>query len=120
AATDSVEPDKAHTLVIESPVGRPEELPPLLSHVQIPVVLARNEDLPNLYLFEELIAEFEFLDFAELGQVAAKDQEVGRGIHLLDLLSCAHHFVDEARVERFRIEMCVGNPGKLERLFRGV
>src|SRR5438876_898100 len=49
AATDRVEADKAHTLVIESPVGLAEELPPLLSHVQIPVVLARDEDLPNLY-----------------------------------------------------------------------
>src|SRR5258705_7566957 len=120
AATDRVEADKAHTLVIESPVGLAEELPPLLSHVQIPVVLARDEDLPRLYLFKELIAELEFLDFAELRQVAAKDHEVGRRVHSLDLVRCAHHLFDEARVERPRIEMGVGNPGKLEGLLGSV
>src|SRR6202022_1488281 len=120
AATDRVEPDEAHTLVIESPVGLAEELPPFLSHVQIPVVLPRDEDLPNLYLFEELIAELEFLDFAKLGQVAAKDHEVGRRVHGLNLVRRAHHLFDEARVERPRIEMGVGNPGKLEGLLGSV
>ena len=70
--------------------------------------------------FSISIAELEFLDLAELGQVAAEDQEVGGRIHGLDVFGGAHRLVDEARVERLRIEMGVRNPGELEWRLGGV
>ena len=100
--------------MIESPVGLAEQLPPLLAHVEVPVVLARNEDLADLHLLQDLIAELELLDLAKLGQVTAEDQEVGRRTHRLHLLGGTHRLVDEASVEGLRIEMRVRNPGELE------
>lgn len=77
AAADRVESDEAYVFVIEGPVGLAEQLLPLLAHVQIPVVLAWNEDLLRLYTFEDLDAVLEFFDRAELGDFAAENQEVG-------------------------------------------
>ena len=80
-------------------------------------MLAGDEVLRDLDVLQELDAEFQLLDLAELGEVAAEDQEVGGRRHLLHVLRRAHHLVDEARVERSRIEMRVRNPGELEGRF---
>ena len=119
-AADGVEPDKAHALVVEGPVGLTEQLAPFLARVEVPIVLARDEDLADVNFFQDLDTELEFLDLAKLGQVAAEDQEVGRRTHRLHLLGGAHRLFDEARIEGLRIEMGVGNPGKLEWRLRRV
>ena len=83
-------------------------------------MLARDEDLADVNFFQDLHAELELLDLAKLGQVTAEDQEVGGRTHGLDLLGGTHHFVDEAGIERLRIKMGVGNPGKLEGRLGGI
>src|SRR5262245_61522571 len=45
AATYRVEPDEPNPLVIEGPGRRPEEADPLGPHVEVPIVLARDEHL---------------------------------------------------------------------------
>src|SRR5262245_2215365 len=112
--------DEAHALVVESPSGLAEQLAPLLAHVEIPVVLARDEVFRNLDVLENLITELEFLDRAKLGKVAAEEQKVRWRIHSLNILDRTHRLFDETRVERLRIEMGVRNPGELERRVLGV
>src|SRR2546425_7145970 len=82
-AADRVEPDEPHAFVIEGPRRVPEELLPLHAHVEIPVVLAGDVELLDRHLFEDLGAELELHRVAELGDVAADDEEVGRGRHRL-------------------------------------
>ena len=98
-AGDRVEPDKAHPLVIEGPVGLVEELLPLRAHVVVPVVLARDEDLPNFHFVQDLDPELKLVGSAELGEVAAEDHEVGRRVHGLDFPRGTLHLFDEARVD---------------------
>ncbi len=67
-------------------------------------------------LLEDLGAELELDRVAELGQVAAEDQEVGRRVHRLDLLDRPHRLLDEAGVDVLRIEVGVRDPGEPEGL----
>ena len=83
SAGHGVEADKTHPLVIHTPVGFVEESPPFRTHVVIPVVLARNEHLSSLDFRQELNPERELIGSAELGQVAAEDQKVGRQVDRL-------------------------------------
>src|SRR5918999_4676888 len=50
---DRIEPDEAHALVIEGPVGLAEQLAPLLAHIQIPVMLTRDVVLLDRQILEE-------------------------------------------------------------------
>src|SRR3989454_3319922 len=105
AAADRVESDEADALVVEGPVRRAEELLPLGAHVQVPVVLTRDEDFPDLHLLEDVVAETELDGIAELGEVTPVDQEVGRRRHRLDFLDRAGRLLDEARVDVLRVQM---------------
>src|SRR4029450_354700 len=81
-----VEADEAHALMVESPSGLAEQLAPLLAHVEIPVVLARDEVFRNLDVLENLIAELKLLNRAKLGKIAAEQQKVRGRIHSLNSL----------------------------------
>ncbi len=106
--------------MIEGPVGLVEEPLPLCAHVVIPIVLAGDEHLSSLNFRQELNPERELVGSAELGQVAAEDQKVGRRVHRLHFTRGALDLLDEPRVDGLRIEVGVGNPGKLERLVGSV
>ena len=101
--------------MIERPVGLAEQVGPLLAQVEVPVVLAGDEDLLDLHLLQELVPEVELDGIAQLGEVAAVDEEIRGRLHGLDLLHCPHRLVHEARVDVFREEVAVGDPGELER-----
>src|SRR5215510_10024673 len=81
-----VQADEANALVVEAPWRLPEELFPCGAHVQVPVVLAGDVDLAGLDSAQDLGAQTQLDRIAELRQIAAKDDEVGRGRHRLDLL----------------------------------
>ena len=114
-AAHGVEADEADALVVERPVRLAEESSPFLAHVQVPVVLAGDEDLPDLHLFQDVVSEVELDWIAELGEVASVDQEVRGWVHCLNLLHRAHRLVHEPCVDVLRVEMAVGDPGELER-----
>ncbi len=84
--------------MIERPVRLAVELGPLLAHIEIPVVLARDDVLLELNFFEEFVTEFEFLCAAELGAVAAVNEEFGRWVHGLHLLRRPGQLFDEEAV----------------------
>ena len=113
---DRVETDEAHALVVEGPGRAPVQLRPRLAHVEVPVVLAGNEDLPDLELADDLVAQLQLDRVAELGEVAAEDQEVGGRIHRLDVVDRAHGLLDEAGVDLLGKEMRVRDPGEPESL----
>jgi hypothetical protein len=119
-ATDRIEADEAHALEVEGPGALAEQLGPPLPHVEIPVVLTGDEVFRDRDLLQQLVAELELLDLAELGEVAAEDQELCGRVHLLDVLRRAHRLVDEALIERSRIEMGIRDPGEFERCLGGV
>src|SRR3546814_17738110 len=76
-----------------------EALHPQIAQVEVPVVLAGDEQLLDRYLLQQLGAELELQGVAELGEVAAEDKEVGRRVHLHHFLERPHGLVDEALVE---------------------
>ena len=78
-------------------------------------MLAGDEDLPDLHLFQDVVSEVELDWIAELGEVASVDQEVRGWVHCLNLLNRAHRLVHEPCVDVLRVEMAVGDPGELER-----
>ena len=115
APAHRVEPDEPHALVIERPVGLAEQVGPLLAQVEVPVVLAGDEDLLDLHLLQDLVSEVELDRIAELGEVTSVDEEVRGRIHGLDLLHGSHRLVHEALVDLLRVEVVVRDPGELER-----
>ena len=118
---DRVQADDAHPLVVEHPRRLAEVPVPGLSHVQVPVVLARNEVLLDRGdLRQHLHAELQLHGVALLRQIAAEDHEVEGRALLLDLLEGPARLLDEARVQRLRVEVGVGNPGEAERAGRRV
>ena len=78
-------------------------------------MLAGDEVLLDLQLADDLVAELQLDRVAELGEVAAEDQEVGCRVHRLDVVDRAHRLVDEAGVDLLGVEMGVGDPGEAER-----
>jgi hypothetical protein len=72
----TVQHDEVNALVVEGVVVGPEHLVPLLTHVEIPVVLADHHAHGRLELLEDLLAESELIGSAELGQVTAEEHEV--------------------------------------------
>ncbi len=114
---DGIEADEAHPLVIEGPIRLAEELPPLLAHIQVPVVLAGDEIFLGLDLVEDPDPELQLFRLAELRQVPAENQEVGSRAHGLNFFRGPRDLVDETGVDRLRVEMSVGDPGELERFF---
>src|SRR5882762_7911867 len=115
AAAHRVEPDESDALVIERPIGLAEEAGPLLAHVEVPVVLAGDEDLLDLHLLEDVVSEVQLDGIAELGEIAAVDEEVRGWFHRLHFLHRPDRLVHEAGVDLLRIEVVVGDPGELER-----
>ena len=113
-AGHGVEPDEPDTLVVERPVGLAEERGPLLTHVEVPVVLPRDEVLLDLHFLEQVRAEVELDRIAELGQVPAVDHEVGRRAHRLDFLEGPLGLLDEPGVDVLRVEVVVRDPGEPE------
>jgi hypothetical protein len=103
--------------VVEGPIRLVEQPHPLFAHVVVPIVFARNEYLANLDFRQQLNAERKLVRSSELGKIAAEDQEVGRRAHILHFFGGTLHFLDEPRIDRLRIEVGVGDPCKLERLF---
>src|SRR5437867_1454773 len=109
-----VEPDEAHPFVIQGPWRMAVELLPRHTHVEVPIVLARNVELLDRHLFQDLRAELELDGVAELTDVTADDEEISRRRHRLDFLDGADRGVDEAGVDGFGIEVRVRDPGGLE------
>ena len=81
-------------------------------------MLTRDEVLLDLELADDLVAQLQLDRVAELGEVAAEDQEVGGRIHRLDVVDRAHGLLDEAGVDLLGEEMRVRDPGEPERLGR--
>src|SRR3546814_4043101 len=78
--------DYVDALVLDAPRALAEALHPQIAQVEVPVVLAGDEQLLDRYLLQQLGAELELQGVAELGEVAAEAKEVGRRVHL-------HHFL---------------------------
>ena len=62
-------------------------------------MLPGDEDLLDLELFDDLVAQLQLDRVAELGEVAAEDQEVRGRVHRLDVVDRAHGLLDEAGVD---------------------
>src|SRR3546814_19184754 len=87
--------DYVDALVLDAPRALAEALHPQIAQVEVPVVLAGDEQLLDRYLLQQLGAELELQGVAELGEVAAEDKEVGRRVHLHHFLERPHGLVDE-------------------------
>ncbi len=110
-----------HTLVVEAvPLG-PEELRPVLTEVQIIVVLAHDHVGLVVQLGEHFGAVVELGFAAELGQVAAEHHEIGPGLQQIGLGDrtdqTAVPVVDETGT-RDVLNMGVGDVGEGEVLCR--
>ena len=62
-------------------------------------MLAGDEVLLDLELADDLVAQLQLDRVAELGEVAAEDQEVRGRVHRLDVVDRAHGLLDEAGVD---------------------
>src|SRR5262249_25510925 len=91
-----------------------EELLVRDAHVEIPIVLARDVELLDRDLFQDLRAQLKLDRVTELPDVSTDDEEVGRRGHRLDFLYRADGRLAEARVAGLRIQLRVGDPGELE------
>src|SRR5438876_2085767 len=109
-----VEPDEASAFVLHGRRRLAVELLPRHAHVEVPIVLARNVELLDRHLFQDLRAELELDGVAELTDVTADDEEISRRRHRLDFLDGADRGGDEAGVDGFGIEVRVRDPGELE------
>ena len=109
-----------NALVVEGVGVLAELLAPLLSHVEIPVVLAHHHADGGLERLQDLAALLEFLRLTELREVAAVEDEVGLGgerVHVVHRLEDGTH---EALVHRLLVEVRVGDVGEAETLPRGL
>src|SRR5207245_11043704 len=96
----------------------PEERLPVLAQVEEPVVLADHHPDRRLHGLQYLPAEVELLLAAELGEVAAHEDEVRlrlKVVHVVDRLEDGAH---EAVVQRAGIEVGVRDVGEGEALRR--
>jgi hypothetical protein len=109
---DRIEANDAHALMVERPVRLAIKLAPLLAHVEVPVVLTGDEVFLDRHFLEQLVAEFKFLGPAELSDVAAENQEVGRRVHGLHFLDRPLQLLDKKAVDGLWVQMGVGNPGE--------
>src|SRR3546814_15537090 len=109
-----VEADYVDALVLDAPRALAEALHPQIAQVEVPVVLAGDEQLLDRYLLQQLGAELELQGVAALGEVAAADKEVGRRVHLHHFLERPHGLVDDALLDVARVEGGFRNPAAAE------
>ena len=75
-----------------------------------------DEDLLDIKLFDDVVAQFQLDRVAELSEVSAEDQEVRGRVHRLDVVDRAHGLLDEAGIDLLGEEMRVRDPGEPEGL----
>ena len=82
-------------------------------------MLARDEDLLDLHLLEDLGSRGRSSTGSpSCARSPPKIRKSAGGLHRLDLLHRPDGLVDEARVDVLRVEVGVGDPGELEALLR--
>ena len=109
-----------HALVVERVGVLAEALAPLVAHVEVPVVLANHHLHGGLERLQDLGAFGELVLLAELGEIAAVEDEVGLRIHRVDVVHGLEDRAHETLVQGFLVEMAVRDVGEPEALFRGV
>ena len=112
----ALQDDEVHTLRVEGVGFLPEQHAPLVTQVEIPVVLAHHHVDGRLQVLQDLRAELELLGSSELRQIAAEQHEVGRRIEAVDVVDRAQQLAHEAVVELASVEMRVGDVGEREGL----
>ena len=78
-------------------------------------MLARDEDLPDLHLLEQLIAELELLDLPSWARSPPKIRKSAGGLMAWTSLAARTVFSTKRVLSDLGIEMRVGDPGELER-----
>ena len=109
-----------HALVVERVGVLAEPLAPLVAHVEVPVVLPHHHLHGGLEGLQDLRALGDLRGLAELGEVAAVEDEVGLGVHGVDVVDRLEDRADETLVEGLLVEMAVGDVGEPEALLRRV
>ena len=113
---DAVEHHEVHALVVERVVRLAEELLPVVAHVEEPVVLADHHAHRRLDVLENLGAEVELAGRAELGEIAAEQDEVRLRVELVDVVHGAQERAHEALVDLPLVQVRVGDVGDAEAL----
>ena len=77
---NGVQNDEMHALMVETVIMRAIEFAPIISEVEVIVMLAHDGVKLWREMGEDLRAMIEFVFFPQLRQVAAEDNEVGLGL----------------------------------------